>query len=47
MFAKPFAGDLTGHRDGVFSMAKHPGALTCLITGACDGGNYLIYISIR
>ncbi|XP_078665363.1 DDB1- and CUL4-associated factor 13-like isoform X2 [Branchiostoma floridae x Branchiostoma belcheri] len=37
VFAKPFIGALDGHRDGVNCMAKHPGSLSTLLTGACDG----------
>ncbi|XP_019628611.1 PREDICTED: DDB1- and CUL4-associated factor 13-like [Branchiostoma belcheri] len=37
VFAKPFVGALDGHRDGVNCMAKHPGSLSTLLTGACDG----------
>jgi WD repeat and SOF domain-containing protein 1 len=40
VFAKPFLGALSGHRDGIYSMAKHPTNLTSLVSGACDGGNY-------
>ncbi|XP_028141518.1 DDB1- and CUL4-associated factor 13 [Diabrotica virgifera virgifera] len=37
MFAKPFLGNLDGHRDGVSSIAKHPAKLSVLISGAFDG----------
>lgn len=37
MFAKPFVGNLEGHRDGVSCIAKHPQTLSALASGACDG----------
>lgn len=37
VFAKPFVGALSGHSDGVFTMAKHPLRLSALLSGACDG----------
>ncbi|KAJ3123109.1 DDB1- and CUL4-associated factor 13 [Physocladia obscura] len=37
LFAKPFVGALTGHRDGVYCMAKHPTALTRIASGSADG----------
>jgi len=37
IFAKPFVGDLHGHKDGVFCMAKHTKRLSTLISGSCDG----------
>ncbi|CAD5116724.1 DgyrCDS5582 [Dimorphilus gyrociliatus] len=37
LFAKPFLGDLNGHRDGVNVMCKHPISLSKVFTGACDG----------
>lgn len=37
VFAKPFIGNLDGHRDGVSSMAKHPSRLAVLASGAFDG----------
>eukprot|EP00128_Syssomonas_multiformis_P011557 Colp12_sorted_trinity150504_noHs@6414 len=37
VFAKPFVGALSGHSDGVYSLAKHPHRLNCLLSGACDG----------
>lgn len=37
MFAKPFIGALSGHIDGVYSMAKHPTSLTTLYSGSGDG----------
>lgn len=37
MFAKPFLGNLDGHRDGVSCISKHPKRLSILISGAFDG----------
>lgn len=37
MFAKPFIGNLDGHRDGIFCMAKHPKSLSTLASGSYDG----------
>ncbi|XP_018561237.1 DDB1- and CUL4-associated factor 13 [Anoplophora glabripennis] len=37
VFAKPFIGNLDGHRDGVSCIAKHPKRLSVLISGAFDG----------
>ncbi|KAI9361252.1 WD40-repeat-containing domain protein [Zopfochytrium polystomum] len=37
LFAKPFMAALTGHRDGVYCMAKHPTQLTALASGSADG----------
>ncbi|KAJ3069746.1 DDB1- and CUL4-associated factor 13, partial [Rhizoclosmatium hyalinum] len=37
LFAKPFVGQLNGHRDGVYCMAKHPTSLTKFISGSADG----------
>ncbi|RKP09021.1 WD40-repeat-containing domain protein [Thamnocephalis sphaerospora] len=37
MFAKPFVTALSGHADGVYCMAKHPGRLDTLISGSGDG----------
>jgi len=37
VFAKPFAGALAGHTDGVSCLAKHPTKLTRLLSGSCDG----------
>ncbi|KAJ3313402.1 DDB1- and CUL4-associated factor 13 [Blyttiomyces sp. JEL0837] len=37
LFAKPFVGAMTGHRDGVYCMAKHPTHLTTIISGSADG----------
>jgi DDB1- and CUL4-associated factor 13 len=42
MFAKPFVGDLSGHSDGVYCMAKHPKKLTTVISGSGDGGTFKI-----
>lgn len=37
VFAKPFIGNLDGHRDGVSCIGKHPKQLSVLISGAFDG----------
>lgn len=37
VFAKPFLGNLDGHRDGVSCISKHPKRLSILISGAFDG----------
>ncbi|KAI9466547.1 WD40-repeat-containing domain protein [Coemansia mojavensis] len=37
MFAKPFLASLSGHVDGVYSMAKNPWDLDQIITGSGDG----------
>ncbi|GBP31639.1 DDB1- and CUL4-associated factor 13 [Eumeta japonica] len=37
VFAKPFIGNLDGHKDGIASMAKHPSRLAVLASGAFDG----------
>ncbi|KAL0072864.1 WD repeat and SOF1 domain-containing protein [Phycomyces blakesleeanus] len=37
LFAKPFVGALSGHIDGVYSMAKHPQKLSSIISGSGDG----------
>ncbi|KAE8751631.1 hypothetical protein FOCC_FOCC001479 [Frankliniella occidentalis] len=37
IFAKPFLGNLDGHRDGVSCLAKHPETLSFLASGAYDG----------
>ncbi|KAJ3100475.1 rRNA-processing protein sof1 [Phlyctochytrium planicorne] len=37
LFAKPFIGQFTGHRDGVYCMAKHPTNLTAMLSGSADG----------
>ena len=36
VFAKPFVGALSGHRDGVYCMAKHASQMTCVLSGAGD-----------
>lgn len=38
MFAKPFLGALDGHVDGVYSLARKPGVLNLIASGAGDGG---------
>jgi len=47
VFAKPFVGSLDGHRDGVFTMSKHPTKLGWLLSGACDGEVRLWDLSTR
>lgn len=37
ILAKPFLGALSGHSDGVFSLAKNPKSLSCFLSGSCDG----------
>eukprot|EP01102_Stenamoeba_stenopodia_P021601 TRINITY_DN8754_c0_g1_i1.p1 TRINITY_DN8754_c0_g1~~TRINITY_DN8754_c0_g1_i1.p1 ORF type:complete len:464 (+),score=106.88 TRINITY_DN8754_c0_g1_i1:136-1527(+) len=37
MFAHPFVGALSGHRDGVFCLTRHPRMVKFMFSGACDG----------
>lgn len=37
VFAKPFVGNLEGHKDGISSVCKHPKYLSVFLSGACDG----------
>lgn len=37
VFAKPFVGALSGHMDGVYSMAVNRTSLSSFVSGACDG----------
>lgn len=37
VFAKPFIGALSGHRDGINTMERHPTSVSLLLSGACDG----------
>ena len=37
VFAKPFVGNLDGHKDGVHCLYKHPLQLNTLLSGSCDG----------
>lgn len=37
VFAKPFVGNLDGHRDGISCLSKHPKQLSVLLSGAYDG----------
>lgn len=37
VFAKPFVGNLDGHKEGVSCFAKHPTSLSALCSGAYDG----------
>ncbi|KAJ1521059.1 hypothetical protein ONE63_002766 [Megalurothrips usitatus] len=47
MFAKPFVGNLDGHRDGVSCLAKDPKNLSILASGACDGEIRLWNLPVR
>lgn len=44
VFAKPFVGSLTGHRDGVYCMERHPTKVGLLLSGACDGGTLEFFL---
>lgn len=37
VFAKPFIGNLDGHKDSVACVCKHPKRLSILLSGAYDG----------
>jgi DDB1- and CUL4-associated factor 13 len=37
VFAKPFIGNLDGHKDGVHTLCKHSTQLNMLLSGSCDG----------
>jgi WD repeat and SOF domain-containing protein 1 len=37
VFAKPFVGSLSGHRDGVYCMTRHPRSVGFIASGATDG----------
>ena len=37
LFAKPFVGALSGHADSVYALAKHPTAISRMISGCADG----------
>ncbi|KAL2717438.1 DDB1- and CUL4-associated factor 13 [Vespula squamosa] len=37
IFAKPFIGNLEGHKDGISAVCKHPMRLSVLLSGAFDG----------
>ncbi|KAI0987313.1 hypothetical protein GJ496_003399 [Pomphorhynchus laevis] len=37
LFAKPFIGDLSGHREGISALAKHRQRLSILLSGSYDG----------
>lgn len=37
VFAKPFVGNLDGHKDGISALAKHPKSLSILLSGSYDG----------
>ena len=47
VFAKPFVGNLDGHKDGVSSIAKHPSRLAVLASGAFDGEIRLWDLAVR
>jgi len=47
LFSKPFLGALTGHIDGVYSLAKHPTHLTSILSGSADGELRLWNLSSR
>ena len=40
VFAKPYVASLSGHRDGVYCMAKHLKNLSLLGSGSADGGSF-------
>lgn len=44
VFAKPFVGNLDGHKDGVSCITKHPKRLSVLLSGAYDGEVFLLFI---
>lgn len=46
VFAKPFVGALDGHTDGVNCLARHPGSLSILLSGSCDGEVMLEVITV-
>lgn len=37
VFAKPFIGNLEGHKDGVSAICKHPARLSVIVSGSFDG----------
>ena len=37
LFAKPFVGSLDGHADSVYALAKHPTAISRMVSGSADG----------
>ena len=37
VFAKPFVGNLDGHKEGVTCISKHPKKLSYILSGAYDG----------
>jgi WD repeat and SOF domain-containing protein 1 len=47
ILAKPFLGALSGHKDGVYCMAKHPTSLSHLISGSADGEIILWNVSTQ
>lgn len=42
VFATPFLFALDGHRDGIYSMERHPTSVAISFSGSCDGGYYFI-----
>ena len=46
VFAKPFVGNLDGHRDAITSLGKHPQRLSWLYSGSCDGEVYSLITNI-
>ncbi|XP_037030911.1 DDB1- and CUL4-associated factor 13 [Bradysia coprophila] len=47
VFAKPFIGNLEGHKDGVSCFAKHPSSLSDLCSGSYDGGIHVWNLPTR
>lgn len=47
VFAKPFIGNLEGHKDGVSCFAKHPTSLSYLCSGSYDGGIHVWNLPTR
>eukprot|EP00126_Sphaerothecum_destruens_P001621 Sdes_comp15033_c0_seq1m3804 len=47
VFAKPFVGALSGHKDGIFCLENHPKKLNCVLSGACDGEIRIWCLSTR
>src|SRR3989338_2109719 len=37
LFAKPFLAALSGHRDGVYALRRHPSEITRVLSGSGDG----------
>jgi WD repeat and SOF domain-containing protein 1 len=47
VYAKPFLGALTGHLDGVYTLAKHHKQNNTLFSGSCDGEVKLWNVAAR